>query len=683
MKKAKIRVSYLVTGLIVVIQFIILVTLFVVITNQVSQSVKENTVSSMQTMVEERSMILENYVHEVENYLIAYSKAGEIREVQLNPTDPVALKNAQQYTEKFSADIENLEGIYASEWSTHILVHTQASVAGITTRPDEEPRKQLHDSMLAADGVFNTGFLISPATGQQIISMYYACLDENGNPIGLVGEGIFTTGLKDILGELPNNDLEQAKYYLINARTGEYIFHPLPEMEGIVAEEEYIKNIIEMSNSQAESITSFLEYSDETGDNIAAYHYIADRGWLFVMTDPTDEIFTSVNRVKQILLVLSVLALVLLVCASFITISICMKPLNPIGKTLLRISGCDISNDSDVKKYMNRKDDLGGIAEASYVVIKALRKIVETLQGCCLTLNDKVDTLKQSSSNLVDCVTDNISITEELSAGIDDVNSAIENINVEIGSIHSAINVLAEELEDSTKSSDEMMAGAQEMRDTAKMTFQNSESKLESTKRLVEDAMESLNSLSQINGMASSILEIAAQTNLLSINASIEAARSGEAGRGFAVVASEIGKLAETSKSTASNIQELCTASNESIVVVNECVQSIMEFIEKDVLESLNQFSTRSENYSESVENIKNHIDSINEFVGNLQKSVRQISSNITNVQDVSDQNSAAIGVIVEKSERTADIAHEIQQQSEENQKMAESLEEIVNKFEV
>ena len=379
MKKAKIRVSYLVTGLIVIIQFIILVTLFVVITNQVSQSVKENTVSSMQTMVEERSTILENYVHEVENYLIAYSKAGEIREVQLNPTDSVAMKNAQEYTEKFSADIDNLEGIYASEWSTHVLAHTQASVVGMTTRKDEEPRKQLHDSMLAADGVYNAGFLVSPATGQQIISMYYACLDESGNPIGLVGGGIFTTGLKNLLGELPNNGLEQAKYYLINASTGEYIFHPLAEMEGVVAGEQYIKNIVDVSNGQSESITNFLEYSDETGDNIAAYHYIADRGWLFVMTDTADEIFASVNRVKQILLVLSVLALILLVCASFITISICMKPLNPIGKTLLRISGCDISDDRDVKKYIHRKDDLGGIAEASYVVIKSLRKIVETL----------------------------------------------------------------------------------------------------------------------------------------------------------------------------------------------------------------------------------------------------------------------------------------------------------------
>lgn len=83
--------------------------------------------------------------------------------------------------------------------------------------------------------------------------------------------------------------------------------------------------------------------------------------------------------------------------------------------------------------------------------------------------------------------------------------------------------------------------------------------------------LDSLKSLSQINGMAEEILEIANQTNLLSINASIDAARSGELGRGFAVVAEEIGKLAETSKMTAARIRELCESSNGSIEEVNGC----------------------------------------------------------------------------------------------------------------
>ena len=219
------------------------------------------------------------------------------------------------------------------------------------------------------------------------------------------------------------------------------------------------------------------------------------------------------------------------------------------------------------------------------------------------------------------------------------------------------------------------------MKDTAKNAFHESKSKLEDTKKSVKEAMESLNSLSQINGMASSILDIASQTNLLSINAAIEAARSGEAGRGFAVVAEEIGKLADTSKDTASQIQKLCEFSNRSIATVNECVEEIMSFMENDVLDSFGEFVTHSEDYTVSVEKIKQDIAQVSNFVENLEKSVEEISSNITDVNYSAKENKEAIEVIVDKSEVTSEIAHGIQKQSEENRAMAERLEDIVNKF--
>ncbi len=193
--------------------------------------------------------------------------------------------------------------------------------------------------------------------------------------------------------------------------------------------------------------------------------------------------------------------------------------------------------------------------------------------------------------------------------------------------------------------------------------------------------MDRLNSLSQINGMASEILEIANQTNLLSINASIEAARSGEMGRGFAVVAGEIGKLADTSKKTAARIRELCASSNDSIEEVNGCVDNIMKYMESEVLESFGDLAGKSSEYSSSAEKIKQGVEELDVLIGNLKISVGQIFDNAMDVKNVSFQNSGAISEIVKKSEYTADIAAEIKGQSDENTQMAGSLEEIVNKF--
>ena len=114
----------------------------------------------------------------------------------------------------------------------------------------------------------------------------------------------------------------------------------------------------------------------------------------------------------------------------------------------------------------------------------------------------------------------------------------------------------------SNDSSDGMLNGAKKMKDDAENAFQSCKDKLNEVKTNVNKALEDLNNLSKINGMASEILHITEQTNLLSLNASIEAARAGEAGKGFSVVAKEIGKLADNSAKTAANIQELCQREN-------------------------------------------------------------------------------------------------------------------------
>ena len=512
--------------------------------------------------------------------------------------------------------------------------------------------------------------------------MYRACLDENNKPIGLVGGAIYISGLKEVLDSLPVAGLEQAKYYLINAKTGEYIFHENEEMLGAVAGEAYVTDIIaNLQQTGNQAVTSYVEYQEGGVDNIAAYHYIADKDWIFLLTDTSEEIFAAATQTKQNLLFLCVAALILLMAITYVIITFSMKPLSPIGRTLLQIAQCDISNDEAVVKYIGRKDDLGGIAQASHTVIKSFRNIIATLKECCMQLNEKAYSLNDSSANLVDCVTDNIATTQELSASLENVNYAIEKVNEEIGSIHASISEVADSIHNSNQASNEMLGGAIQMRDSANATFRNSKNQLEETKSAVAEALQKLNRLSEINGMAVSILEIADETNLLSINASIEAARSGEAGRGFAVVAGEIGKLAETSKNTAANIRALCDSSNESIAEVNECVQTIMQFMENQVLVSFEEFAAESNEYSTSVDNIKQDIQKLNGFVEVLEKSIGQISENIMDVQNISAENKEAITEIVEKSESTADIAMEIQKQSEANKEMADSLDEIVNKF--
>ena len=663
------------------LQIIIFAVLYIFMSRTITGNIRENTIESMMTIVDDRSQIIESYVREAESHLTAYSRAGEITNLLLHSADPAAVAAAQGYTERFSQDIDRLEGIYVSEWNTHVLAHTNKAVVGITTR-EGDPLKQLQEAMLKADGVYNAGFIFSPASGKQIVSMYRACLDEKGNPIGLVGAGIFISGLKEELNNLPTAGLTNARYYLINTQTGEYIFNDDEEKLGQKAEEEFVINIVnEVKQSRLSNFTDYTEYSEEGKEHIAAYHYFPDRDWLFLLTDTADEIFATANVARFELMTLCIGGLAFLMILTYFVISRFMKPLSPITSTLRQIANCNISDKGEMHKYADRNDDLGDMATASDQVIKSLNHILGTLRVCSTKLNEKAISLRGTSTELVECVSNNMSTTQQLSASLDHVNNAIESINDEIGSMQSRIGDVADSLHSSSKFSDNIMEDAVQMRESANASLENTSTQLVTTKHSVRAALENLNSLSQINGMASAILDISSQTNLLSINAAIEAARSGEMGRGFGVVAAEISKLAETARATAERIQKMCEASNDSIEEVNQCMSSILQYMEGEVLESFGDFAKKSNDYSVSVEAIKQDIEKLSAFVRDLQGSIAQIFDNVMDVKNISGENSIAINEIVRKSESTEDIAMEIQNEAEENREMADSLEDIVNGF--
>ena len=165
------------------------------------------------------------------------------------------------------------------------------------------------------------------------------------------------------------------------------------------------------------------------------------------------------------------------------------------------------------------------------------------------------------------------------------------------------------------------------------------------------------------------------------MNASIEAARAGEAGRGFAVVAGEIGNLADTSKNTASAIQTLCEDANDSIETVSACFDTIIEFIEKDVVEEFKDFKNKSTTYEQEVDSIKNQLDATEKAVQQLYEYVMQIADNMENVKSITSENQQAIDTIVDKNEGTTEIAGIIQKQSEENKDLAMELEGLISKF--
>ena len=535
--------------------------------------------------------------------------------------------------------------------------------------------------MLAADGVYNTGIIISPASGQQIVSMYMAVYDEQGNPAGLVGGGIFSTGLIQILDNLTMDGMENATYCMVNVENGQYIFHEDPEKVATPAEEAHIVKLCEQFKGVAEDSSGYTEYTQDGEAYISSYYYMADHGWLFMVSDDQKEIFASTDKMMLTLIIFCFAALFILIIVSLLIVGKMLRPMKSIEGGLVSLQNFDISDNKEVQKYCNRRDELGNIATATKVLIDSLQEITGTLKDCCNTLEEKADELHKSSYELVADVTDNVATTEELSSALESTNNLVSNVDTEIRSINSVVNTILDNISDSIKTSTSVIESAQDMQVKADYAYRNGQETLVETKSSVEEAISSLSSLTKINELASEILNIAGQTNLLSLNASIEAARAGEAGRGFAVVAGEIGTLADTSRNTASSIQAICSETNDSIKVVNDCFDTIIAFIEKEVVGQFKDFAEKSTGYSISVNGIKDQLDKVDQAVKQLEGSVRHISENVSDVNDITNENRCAISVIVDKNENTALIAEQIQQQSEQNKKLAEELDNLIGKF--
>ncbi|MDD5901212.1 MAG: methyl-accepting chemotaxis protein [Lachnospiraceae bacterium] len=622
---------------ILVLQMAVMAVVYLFVNSSITSNIKNSTIKSMETIAQERSKIIENYILETESYLTAFSRGGEVEELLKHPEDKAATEMAQKYTETFSKDRENVEGIYISEWDSHVLTHTNAGVVGIYTRKGES-LQSLQQSMKAADGVYNTGILISPASGAQVISIYRACFDETNNPIGFVGGGIFTQGLVDTLNKLPAEGMEQLRYCMVNVETGEYLFHDEKERINTVAEEKFVQDIIKAINNDANHQFGSLVYEDETNkeEYIASYNYMKDRGWAFIITDPSAEVFGALKAVK--------------VQLAFICVA---------GVLILTVITGLIIN----------------------YLLKSIRKMVEALGLCCNTINEKTNELYGHSDHLVESVTENTATVEELSASLESTDNFMENVRDNVEHIDHCMALLLETMKKSVASSENLIESSDKMTEQSKEAYASSSSTFEETKTVVAETMKRMEAIVEINKMADGIMNIAKQTNLLSLNALLEAARAGEAGKGFNIVAKEIGELAGTVSEMAAEISGMCDNIDVSVEETRKCFDSIMQFLEQTVMKQFGSFTEQSREYGEAVTAIQQNIMNLDKETENLRTSLLGISENIHAVKGITHENGLAIGMLTEKNINTSMIAERIQAQSDDNKELVVQLERIIKDF--
>ena len=663
--------DFRITVTLFVIQLIVFAGLFLLINNSISTASYNDVVNNMKTAARDRVELIESYIDSTEGTLTDYLKAQQIKDILENPDDSAAIAAAQKYTEDYSKDIDSLEGIYVSSWDTTVRAHTSAQVVGKVTRPDKDKCDQLNQALLSADGVYNAGIIISPASGKQIISMYRAVFDENGSPIGLGGIGIYTDGLASKLNELPMNGFENSDYYLVNVGTGEYIFHPNKDKVATIAEEQYIIDLIGSLKNSGEMVTDSFTYSDG-GNRVAAYTYMNDQDWVFIISDSSSEVMDSAVSMRIQLIVVSIICMAVLTLWVYLVVHNLMLPLKRVEKAAQKLENIDLKSADEVRDLMKSPDEVGTIATAIVDMSESLRNATADVGRILSELaneNLAVDVDQNSqyyTGDFSELAGSLATIRDKLSGVISDIYKSADDVSSGSEQVAAGAQVLSQGSVEQSASVEKL---AENISNIEKQVQHNSE-KCENARELMDKTAqfldgvnvkmasltEAMNNINETSGKISNIIgaieDIAFQTNILALNAAIEAARAGAAGKGFAVVADEVrtlaGKSAEAVGNTTMLIESSVKAANNGAEITAQTAEAI---------KTLNEYT-----------------ESVKEIVGSITESCRSQTEMVENIHS----DIGKISAVVQSNSATAEQSAA---SSEELSGQAETLKELVSRF--
>jgi len=193
--------------------------------------------------------------------------------------------------------------------------------------------------------------------------------------------------------------------------------------------------------------------------------------------------------------------------------------------------------------------------------------------------------------------------------------------------------------------------------------------------------LEKSKSVSEIENLSGSILDIANQTNLLALNASIEAARAGEYGKGFTVVANEVRNLAEHSRVTVENMQQVIKNVKESVDTLSISSNKILKFIDDIIIKDYKKMYIIGEKYNRDSIIINELTERFSHMAKELKAVVSTITSSMVNISETVNKGSTGIVEVVEKTSCLYINIGEIENQMLRNEESARGLKVIISKF--
>ncbi len=492
--------------------------------------------------------------------------------------------------------------------------------------------------------------------------------------------------LSDITNQVAFGETGNA--YMIN-HEGTNIAHQVAEK--VITQE----NAINLAKDKPElaGLCQTLEQILKGGSGYSVYEYEGDRkcvgyaelpeyNWHVIVSAEYDEMYSGVKSSIFGTAVVCILSIIIFGFAGFFSARQIVAPIIMVKDELEHIANGNFVREIP-QKLLKNSDETGTLAKALKKTQGQLRETISAVHESTNEVSTFADKQKKDLGLLMSDL-ENVSATvEELAASSQETAATTDQMTVVANETQQSLENIAKLAEEGNRTSQEIKQRACELEESSIRSRENAVNIYKQSVSTLQQAIEEAKQIEQINQLSDAILAIAGQTNLLALNASIEAARAGDFGKGFAVVASEIGNLAEDSKKTVSQIQEVTGGVVESVENLAECAQEILQFIDGTVMQDYEKMTETGKKYNEDAESISTMIASFNASAQKVLETIKYIVSALDGVAVATEESATGITTIAQSSTEITMKASGVISLATETMEKASTLEEEVSVFEV
>lgn len=398
--------------------------------------------------------------------------------------------------------------------------------------------------------------------------------------------------------------------------------------------------------------------------NIVDFREITGTNWVLVSYVPESAVFSELASLRTTMIVVAAVVLAVILVLMERMIHFMIKPIRSLTDSIVTMASGDFT--VDIKTKGNDEITLMGHSMKEFTA--AIRSMINDISNISETLKGQAESSTSVSGGLYEASLKQSKNIDELNGTVDQLSASVQ----EIAESATALAVVVSDTRDSSNNAEDKMNVTVEVAEAGKNDMQKVGEAMGLIEQSINGLQESIDKVGaasqEINKIVGMIGEIADETNLLALNASIEAARAGDAGKGFAVVATEIGSLATNSNQSVQKIQTL----------INEVTSLVGETVDK-AKGSVDEINTSSRLVHQAVatfDTIYDNIVDANKVVNDMAANMLKVADVSTNVASITEEQAASAELI---SRNAGNIASESKNITDDSEKVAETARKLAD----